>query len=415
MLTNMFMNKIKIFYIATGLRGWSYVRNFWFRNIKNCSLAISEIYISLKLETALQDGNARYILGFNGKPIISLLYKSYYFFLHGQYKNAILNINEFLNHYPSHQEGHYLKYKCITALNSSNEYLFLCKNFLLSRPKTWQYISDSIKCHEFYKLENLYKKSVKKHIIKEDDTRILNFIVKAAIQTKNYNKAEIIYNKIIELNSKNGYITKEKHINNKNALNALSQLAKIAKQNNIKLFILSGTLLGIIRDNRLIKNDKDLDTGVMAISDFKSLKMEVLKSGFFTLLKQRTQHTIRIKHINGTPIDIFLHWKQKNKIFHGGAKAIWENTNFNLREITFHGINLLIPQDYNKYLTENYGDWRAKKIIFDSIFDTPNSKIVSICEMRIHCLQKISENIISNKYLSNYYYEKLKGLGTCHD
>ena len=34
----------------------------------------------------------------------------------------------------------------------------------------------------------------------------------------------------------------------------------------------------------------------------------------------------------------------------------------------------LVPTDFDKYLTENYGNWRVPKVNFDCFYDTPNVK-----------------------------------------
>jgi hypothetical protein len=44
-----------------------------------------------------------------------------------------------------------------------------------------------------------------------------------------------------------------------------------------------------------------------------------------------------------------------------GTKLRWNNTPFNLIPYDFMGESFLIPEDYDLYLTENYGSWMLEK------------------------------------------------------
>ncbi|MCV4809740.1 hypothetical protein OFB93_32225, partial [Escherichia coli] len=70
--------------------------------------------------------------------------------------------------------------------------------------------------------------------------------------------------------------------------------------------------------------------------------------------------------------------------WHAGSKLRWNNTPFNLISYGFLGNVFLIPENYDLYLTENYGNWMQEKMKFDSAFDTPNHEIVNMYELKIH-------------------------------
>lgn len=102
-------------------------------------------------------------------------------------------------------------------------------------------------------------------------------------------------------------------------------------------------------------------------------------------MPQRSPHCLRVRHVNGTPIDIFTHYRDKNDFWHGGVKVSWHNSPFTLKEIQFKGIPVLIPDNPETYLEENYGkDWKLPKEKFDSAVDCPNLKIENEYELRIH-------------------------------
>ncbi|ECQ2959801.1 hypothetical protein FZ438_08880, partial [Campylobacter jejuni] len=41
-------------------------------------------------------------------------------------------------------------------------------------------------------------------------------------------------------------------------------------------------------------------------------------------------------------------------------------------------------KEYDRYLSENYGDWRIPKKNFDNILDTPNAVIFNEQEYKLH-------------------------------
>lgn len=64
----------------------------------------------------------------------------------------------------------------------------------------------------------------------------------------------------------------------------------------------------------------------------------------------------------------------------------------------FGGI-LFNPQTYDRYLTENYGDWYTPKINFDSALDTPNMEVIDNKAMLIYLYKKLSHKNTLNPNL----------------
>ncbi|ELQ4068275.1 hypothetical protein QSL87_001699, partial [Campylobacter coli] len=44
-------------------------------------------------------------------------------------------------------------------------------------------------------------------------------------------------------------------------------------------------------------------------------------------------------------------------------------------------------KDFDKYLSENYGDWKIRKMDFDNILDTPNAVIINKDAFVVHLYQ----------------------------
>ncbi|WP_150538233.1 LicD family protein [Actinobacillus vicugnae] len=168
------------------------------------------------------------------------------------------------------------------------------------------------------------------------------------------------------------------------AAKALADLKKVLEQKNIPFFLISGTLLGCIREGKLLGHDKDIDVGVWDDYSYEQLASILASSGYFYLVPTRTKHLVMLRHVNGIMLDVFIHYRESNDYWHAGVKIKWHNAPFNLIYTDFLGEKYLIPENYDLYLTENYGDWRTPKTKFDSAFDTPNMEVINEAEMQVY-------------------------------
>lgn len=173
------------------------------------------------------------------------------------------------------------------------------------------------------------------------------------------------------------------------AAKALADLKKALDLHHISFFLISGTLLGCIREGKLLGHDKDIDVGVWDEHSYDELVHYLSTSGYFYIVPTRTKHLITLRHVNGIVIDVFIHYREPNDYWHAGVKIKWHNSPFNLIKTEFLGESYLIPENYDLYLTENYGDWRTPKTKFDSAVDTPNMEIINQVEMKIYQLKHL--------------------------
>lgn len=191
----------------------------------------------------------------------------------------------------------------------------------------------------------------------------------------------------------------------KRAEKALIDLNNFFHANNIEMFLVSGTLLGCIRENALLGHDKDIDVGVWDACDKLQLLERIRKSGLFMELRSRSEEILRLKHVNGINIDVFYHFQEPDDYWHGGVKMKWHNTPFQLETRSFLDEKFLIPTNAELYLAENYGDtWREPIKDFDSAFDTPNGEILDQSEMTIHCFKGLLNACISNNQARVIFY-----------
>lgn len=154
-------------------------------------------------------------------------------------------------------------------------------------------------------------------------------------------------------------------------------------------FILSGTLLGAVREGRMLDHDYDIDLGLLAEeTDLARLERLLDHSPSLRCLRKEYQtlvlgdagalrrHDIpviyKLRHACGITIDVFLHYREDGGIWHGTTLYRWSNSPFTLAPRDLAGVTPLAPADAEQNLTENYGDWRQPKYRFHCALDTPN-------------------------------------------
>lgn len=154
-------------------------------------------------------------------------------------------------------------------------------------------------------------------------------------------------------------------------------------------YVISGTFLGAVREGTFLSHDYDIDIGINA-EDFteRAFLETILQAPNLTLvntsphlhltyhdglLTDRARPALyRVLHISGIGIDVFIHHLDGNLRWHGSAKHRWDNHDFALANYTIAGLPVRGPTDADRYLTENYGDWRTPVKTFNCSTGTPN-------------------------------------------
>ena len=197
------------------------------------------------------------------------------------------------------------------------------------------------------------------------------------------------------------------------ARQALNDFCDLFPINEIRWFIVSGTFLGLIREGNFLLHDYDIDLGVFDSDvNYTEFLKKIEASNCFSVKKidkkqkQRLSQKevpllIKILHKSGVHIDLFIHYEevrnQKTIIWHGSSLHRWDNSKFQLRRYSFNETTVLGPDDSEKYLTENYGEWRKEVKDFSCVTDTPNFSMffeplpISIILRRVCLLKKIRQ------------------------
>lgn len=177
----------------------------------------------------------------------------------------------------------------------------------------------------------------------------------------------------------------KKRLTGKNAHKALKQLkivTSILAKYRIPYWLEGGTLLGIIREKRLLPWDNDLD--ISLIKDHEQALFAILPKFFFKgfivrikkykfavgpfkkgdtrIIKIRNRKLLFIK--GDIILDIFVKKRVGDHYFWTVGvkkpvlKSIPHHFYENLTEIKLNDHPFLVPQDYDGYLTYRYGEWR---------------------------------------------------------
>lgn len=183
------------------------------------------------------------------------------------------------------------------------------------------------------------------------------------------------------------------------ALKMLKDVTQIMEDNNIPYIIDGGTLLGIVRENRLLPWDTDLDAAVtgdyaksllsvrwkMWLAGYRTRirrykrDMGPFKKGMPRLLRIQTRKFFIFKDVS--LMDIFFKTKFGNEYYWvvNDKRPVLKSCPFNYYEMLgkhiFNGKEYSIPLDAEDYLTYHYGDWKVVKKEWDSRMDDTVNKI----------------------------------------
>lgn len=173
----------------------------------------------------------------------------------------------------------------------------------------------------------------------------------------------------------------------KNGLKAVKMLKKVTRfleKNKIPYILEAGTLLGVIRENRLLPWDNDLDITVTRQFEKQLLKniWKLRLCGYqirvkyykedLKYFKRKELRIIKIRHLNifkflkkEVVLDIFVKRKIGNEYYWTVGvkdtvlKAVPETFYDNLTQIEFSNKLFSVPKDSEGYLENHYGkDWR---------------------------------------------------------
>lgn len=180
---------------------------------------------------------------------------------------------------------------------------------------------------------------------------------------------------------------------------AVRDLTAAFAQAGRSFFLVSGSLLGRVRDGGLLKGEKDIDVGALDEGPEARAGIEAAlrASGVFSIKPAQSPGLLRLHHASGTPIDLFWHRREGGRLIHGGMKCDWWNTAFELSPADFLGSACLIPADADRYLTESYGNWRKPDPDFEVFAESPNMIAPRAGELAWHYYNRLHDHYLTGR------------------
>jgi hypothetical protein len=156
-----------------------------------------------------------------------------------------------------------------------------------------------------------------------------------------------------------------------------------------EVFLNSGTLLGVIRDKRLIDHDDDVDLAVIlragteeeAAAEWKALRGVLEEADLFERAVQDQPAIYKLRPAGKIEFDLFPAWVQDGQVFvyphtHGTLTA---DDVMPLKACAVTGQP--IPQDPDKMLEMNYGPgWRSPDPLFKFPWEAANANFARFLE-----------------------------------
>lgn len=211
---------------------------------------------------------------------------------------------------------------------------------------------------------------VKKY--RTNNPRLYAFVqMQKALSEKKVSKAVEFADRLILAKEKaDGISGKSTPFDRNVAEKALCEVNNLLRGAGVDVFIISGTLLGCIRDGRIFEHDKDFDLGVIGWEAQFTVAHALLSSANFSFsakgLKGHELFLLSSVHVPSSySFDIFFFHENENKFKHGiqtstGYTIHYEFSKFDLCEREFLGESFLIPSNYQLFLDENYGEnWQT--------------------------------------------------------
>lgn len=177
------------------------------------------------------------------------------------------------------------------------------------------------------------------------------------------------------------------------AYQTIADIRQLMQELGWSWYVVSGTLLGAVREQDFLGHDYDIDVGV-DYPDFDLGRLEnaieasagtwFIKSASYCIFREPNEDgsvsyyqmdkpiLVKLVHRTGLVADLFVHVEEDGVLWHGSAIHRWDNSPFELTQYRLGEETVYGAADADRYLTENYGDWRTPVLEFDCSVDPPN-------------------------------------------
>jgi phosphorylcholine metabolism protein LicD len=169
-------------------------------------------------------------------------------------------------------------------------------------------------------------------------------------------------------------------LNEEITIKNLIDINNVCKRLNVPCWLQDGTLLGLIRDGKLIPWDNDADMGCHEDNWNDQVSEELKNLGFSV----ENRPGIGPRYTKGeNSVDIFIYRTEDNGLwswsaFRNKVEYRFDMPKFSTREMEFWGENFLIPENPEEWLFIKYGkSWRTPRRHWNYATDPANSRRVT--------------------------------------
>jgi len=137
-------------------------------------------------------------------------------------------------------------------------------------------------------------------------------------------------------------------------------------------FVIAGSLLGQVREGRVIAHDNDIDVGALGTERYDAVRQRLAADPRFVFVDRGVDSCCRFRHLSGGRVDFYrLEPWQEGWIMRGPTVA-WAFPRIELEPATMNGVTVAAPRDATEILESMYGDWQTPDAAFDSRIQAHN-------------------------------------------
>jgi len=206
--------------------------------------------------------------------------------------------------------------------------------------------------------------------------------------------------------------------NAQNTLDSMNDIIDLLSEMDIVSFPIAGSLLGLVRDGKLFDHDKDADIGLFVeeYDEIYKIVSMICKSSRFAasgMVKRPKENALWNVAIydnkKGASVDLFFFHKKENHFEYGihtkNGTIKWLFKPFKLIKTTLAGREYYVPEDYEDWLTQMYGQWNETVVVWESLLNCPNLSKDSQIGVIFYAMNKLIGAIESKslkKFDNNY-------------
>ena len=161
-----------------------------------------------------------------------------------------------------------------------------------------------------------------------------------------------------------------------------------ASEAGVTPFLMWGTLLGCIREGKLLAQDRDIDVGILAVDLAKkdALVAAMRRRGYALIVDKDSKFKFARPNFDLIlDVDVFFPWKDmivsSSRQEDGTFLSEWfpQDAFAALSQRTFLGVSVLVPDRPERILHAIYGDWQTPRSAYSSQRD-PLNRLADLTE-----------------------------------